>query len=49
MRAVLYLRKKVGGLKLDELPGLDSLTSPGTTYYPINCNINVSYGRKAKF
>lgn len=35
MRAFLYLRKKVGGLKLDELPGLDSLTSPGTTYYPI--------------
>ncbi|AEE76160.1 unnamed protein product [Arabidopsis thaliana] len=24
-------RKKVGGLKLDELPGLDSLTSPGTS------------------
>lgn len=25
------LRKKVGGMKLDELPGLDALTLPGAT------------------
>lgn len=32
MRDILYLRKKVGGMKLDELPGLDALTLPGATY-----------------
>lgn len=28
---IFYLRKKVGGMNLNELPGLDALTLPGAT------------------